>query len=125
MITTELLQLYDNQFIQSKRGDWWIGDMYCSRSRTGDLYGGIYFIKEPLEEPRYNDCIWIPRTYDERNINRSLWGMVNWHNIEMTINYEGRVTIHDWNLRETDILCQSYSLDECLLRTINIQQKLL
>ena len=97
-MTDEELQLYKDlqPLFKEKMGDWWVGDLlYDDFDKwikiITSMYGSPHCETVMLQkmgsgggatsnktDVRDSKVIWLPRTIDDRNPERGLWGMVNW-----------------------------------------------
>ena len=85
-MTEEMLKLYNHPYIQSKRGEWQVGDMLYAEGYTVP-YTTFCADCQTQESMEDTGAIWLPRTIDDLNPERGLWEMVDWQGVnEHTFN---------------------------------------
>lgn len=69
-MTEEMLKLYANPEIQSRRGPWQVGDKYWCKEH------GIIFYPSRVCYAGNEGLIWLPPDSSYEQLERSLWGML-------------------------------------------------
>lgn len=104
-MTDNLLKWYQNPAIQSKRGEWQVGDKayFCGEKilivNADDGIVGWYNYNDVYKtvSEKTPSLIWLPPLWSDEQPERCLWGMIDWNHLNCHVNGKGRV-----RLRKTD-----------------------